>query len=55
MYITRHSIVARTFVFRTGLRQGCQVFLGTTYIAKREKIPNDNKIYQMATKYTKGP
>jgi hypothetical protein len=32
--------------------QGCQMFHDTTY-QKRENIPNDHKIYQMATKYTK--
>jgi hypothetical protein len=34
-----------------GVVQGCQIFLGTTYIPNRgENIPNDHK---MATKFAK--
>jgi hypothetical protein len=32
--------------------QGCQIFLGAT-CQSGENIPNDHKIYKMATKYTK--
>jgi gamma-glutamyltranspeptidase len=34
------------------LHQGCQIFLGTTN-QNGKNIPNDHKIYQLATKYTK--
>jgi hypothetical protein len=32
--------------------QDCQIFLGTTY-QNGKSIPNNHKIYQMATKYSK--
>jgi hypothetical protein len=32
--------------------QGCQIFLGTTY-QNRKNTPNNHKISQRATKYTK--
>jgi hypothetical protein len=34
--------------------QGCQIFLGTKY-QNRENIPNQHKIFQISTKYTKWP
>jgi hypothetical protein len=34
--------------------QGCQIFLGTTY-QNVKNIPNNHKIFKMATKYTKWP
>jgi hypothetical protein len=42
------------FCFSTGskLNQACQIFLGSN-LPKRENIPNNNKLYQMAIKYTK--
>jgi hypothetical protein len=36
------------------LMQGCQIFIGTTY-QNRKNIPNDQKLYEIATKYTKWP
>jgi hypothetical protein len=35
-------------------KQGCQIFLGTTY-PNGKNIPNNHKIYPMATNYTKWP
>jgi hypothetical protein len=35
------------------LKQGCQIFLGTTY-KKGTIIPYDHKIYHMATKIPNG-
>jgi hypothetical protein len=38
-------------------KQGCQIFLGTTYQSRKkctkwpQIIPNDNKIYQRTTKF----
>jgi hypothetical protein len=34
--------------------QGCQIFIGRAY-KNAENIPNDHKIYQITTKYTKSP
>jgi hypothetical protein len=39
-------------IFKTGLTQGCQIVLNTTY-QNGENIPYDHKIYQITTKYTK--
>jgi hypothetical protein len=35
-------------------QQGCQIYTGTRYPTGKY-IPNNHKIYQMATKYTKWP
>jgi hypothetical protein len=40
----------------SNLEQGCQIFLGTIYQnGGGGTIPNNQKIYRMATKYTKWP
>jgi hypothetical protein len=38
--------------FQAYQRQGCQIFLGLN-LPKREKIPNESKLYQKAITYTK--
>jgi hypothetical protein len=54
MYIKAPNNVLKTMFSdeETRLRQGCQIFLGTTY-QKGENIPNYHKIYRMHIKYTK--
>jgi hypothetical protein len=46
-----HNIFTIGTKISTG-SQGCQIFLGTTY-QNGKTIPNNLKISQMATKYTK--
>jgi hypothetical protein len=48
------DLFAQCRATRSDTKQGCQIFLGTTY-KNGKNIPNDHKIYQIVTKYTKWP
>jgi hypothetical protein len=44
------ELMGPKIVAHRGIGQGCQIFLGATY-QMAMNIPNDSKIFRMATKY----
>jgi hypothetical protein len=46
-------ITKRVWILLPIFEEGCQIFSGTTHQNGVKNIPNNNKIYQMVTKYTK--